>query len=283
MNNIETLHKQFYEYGSNAKEWLRKCTMLLPEIEKYEVWKAKGFSSIYEYAAKLSGMNRRQVDDALRILRKIADKPALIKVAGQKGINSVRPVATIATEETDYFWAKKAAQLSKNELIVYVRSARQCEKPKNITINMELEAEIASKLQKFYQGNWNELMQKFIDLYEANLKSELKSDKPKKKENTGRCIPKNIKNHIKKRSHGKCEVPNCGKTYTNLHHIDRFGSKREHDPDRIVALCDAHHKLAHRGLIHESDDFSEFKIKKYPDYTNINRYIDDQVQFYRRP
>src|SRR3989338_3776047 len=87
------LHEQFVGYGQNAKLWMRKCELLLPEIEKMQIWRKKGFASIYEYAAKLAGMNRSKVDDALWILRKIEDKPALIKVASEKGINAVRPVA----------------------------------------------------------------------------------------------------------------------------------------------------------------------------------------------
>ncbi len=37
------LHDQFSEYGLRAKEWMRKCVMLLPELEKREIWKKKGF------------------------------------------------------------------------------------------------------------------------------------------------------------------------------------------------------------------------------------------------
>jgi hypothetical protein len=98
MKNDE-LHEKFVEYGRNAKEWMRKCVLLLPEIEKERIWKKKGFGSIYEYAAKLAGMSRWQVEDALRILKKIGDKPFLQQVVEKKGINSVRPVVTIATKE----------------------------------------------------------------------------------------------------------------------------------------------------------------------------------------
>src|SRR3990170_8617878 len=74
---INQLHQQFSEYGKNAKEWLRKCALLLPEIAEKQVWRRKGFSSIYEYAAKLAGMSRSSVDEALRVLSRIEDKPAL--------------------------------------------------------------------------------------------------------------------------------------------------------------------------------------------------------------
>ena len=50
----QILHQKFKQYGANAKEWTRKCILLLPDIEKYRIWEQKGFGSIYEYAAKLA-------------------------------------------------------------------------------------------------------------------------------------------------------------------------------------------------------------------------------------
>lgn len=282
MSKIDELHQQFSEYGRNAKEWLRKCSLILPDIEKFEVWKKKGFGSIYDYAAKLACMSRGQVDDALRILRKIENKPALIEVAERKGLNAVRPVAAIATVETARFWADKASHLSKNELEAYVRSTKQESSDNEVTVSMRLKRTTATKLQKFFNGDWNELMQKFIDLYEENLQSELEAEKPLKKVSNSKYRSRSINSYIHKRSHGKCEFPNCTKPYKHLHHIDRFASKREHDPDRIIALCEAHHKLAHRGLIDESENFKDWKLREAPDYTNLNKFIDDQVQFYRR-
>ncbi|KKQ70295.1 MAG: hypothetical protein US92_C0010G0027, partial [Candidatus Peregrinibacteria bacterium GW2011_GWA2_38_36] len=35
----KSLHEKFVFYGKNAREWMRKCTLLLPEIEKHEIWK----------------------------------------------------------------------------------------------------------------------------------------------------------------------------------------------------------------------------------------------------
>ncbi|MFH1720616.1 MAG: hypothetical protein ABH856_03355, partial [Patescibacteria group bacterium] len=160
-----SLHKQFIEYGANAKKWTRKCVLLLPEIERHRVWKKKGFSSIYEYAAKLAGMSHNTVDDALRILRKIEDKPALRKVVEEKGIGAVRPIVTIATQETAGFWAEKAREMSKNTLEVYIQEFRGLSRPRTksepvkdpsapaaaaekVSISMDLDPEIADKLEK---------------------------------------------------------------------------------------------------------------------------------------
>jgi len=115
------VHDQFVEFGTNAKTWMRKCILLLPEVERYRIWEQKKFGSIYEYAAKLAGMSHNTVDDALRILKKIECMPELQKIAATKGINAIRPVAAIATKDTASFWAKKAAHMSKHTLEVYVK------------------------------------------------------------------------------------------------------------------------------------------------------------------
>jgi len=119
------LHDQFCMYGLRAKEWKNKCMMLLPKIERQKIWQKRGFTSIYEYAAKIAGLSRLNVDEALRVLYKAADKPALLAIAEQKGINAIKPVVTIATQQSDSFWADKAAQMSKNTLEVYVREIRK--------------------------------------------------------------------------------------------------------------------------------------------------------------
>jgi hypothetical protein len=115
------IHQKFVLFGSNAKEWMRKCVLLLPEIEKHRIWEQKHFGSIYEYTAKLAGMSRNTVDDALRILKKIEGKPALRHVVAIKGINAVRPLIAIATENNESFWAEKAMQMSRHTLEVYVK------------------------------------------------------------------------------------------------------------------------------------------------------------------
>ena len=106
------IHNEFIRCGRNAKEWLKKSALILPKVERYRIWKKLKIKSIYHYAAVVSGMNHEQTREALRVMRHIQDKPALLKVAEKKGINSVRPVATIATKETAEFWAEKAEDMT---------------------------------------------------------------------------------------------------------------------------------------------------------------------------
>lgn len=306
-STTESLHKKFVEYGSNAKEWQRKCVLLLPEIDKRKVWSKQGFNSIYEYAAKLAGMSRGQVEDALYILRKIKNKPALLKVAKLKGINAIRPVVAIATEKDERFWAGKAGKMTQQTLKTYVRDFRQQlqnesasagfsnlqvrvdpkDENKIRIITIQLSKPLADKLEKLNEGqqDWEKLMQKFVEIYEKDQAKQkiLKKEKFEIKKATSRNIPAKIKLYILKRSGGLCEFPSCNKKYDHLHHTNRYSSNKIHNPNQIVALCAAHHDLAHEGLIqNENEDMSNWKVREKPDLTDLNSYIDQQFQWYKR-
>lgn len=279
--DVEKLHQKFSEYGANAKEWMKKCVLLLPEIDRKRVWARKGFSSIYEYAAKLAGMSRDKVNEALRVLSKVEDKPALVAIIQDKGLGAVKPVATIATKATEEFWAKKARELSKHELEAYVRGVKNqmnndgtfgrpgtatgyetltdlgkpCDLVKGeklqVFVSMELDFEVLDELKKLKgDGDWNALMKGFLAL----RKEKLEEIKPEAKENASRYVPAVIRKYVLAKYNSRCAFPGCNRRYAELHHVGRFFFDDRHDPDGIVPLCESHHMLAHRGLIENENE-----------------------------
>jgi len=297
------LHEKFVEYGMNAKEWMRKCVFLLPEIEKRRIWEKKGFSSIFEYAAKLAGMSHKTVIDSLRILKKIEDKPNLQKIAEQKGLNCIKPIITIATKENEKYWAQKAAIMSKNTLAVFVRSlkgeaglsepssqigdnSRQQAVSENLTrtgtekiISMELSLETAAKLEKLKGGgSWEDLMDEFLIMREKLVEA----GKPEAVKTKVRHIPNPIKRHVVKKTGGVCAFPGCLKAYEILHHTRRFALDKKHDPDSIVGLCKAHERIVHLGLIENEDGPPErWKIREKSDELSAKSMVDKMVNSFR--
>ncbi len=283
------LHQKFRYYGSNALHWKRKCILMLPEIEKERVWEQKGFGSIHEYASRLAGISHSCVDDALRIIHAVEDKPELMKVVEEYGVNAVRPVATIATSETAEFWAEKAATMGKRALEVYVHEIRtqriEAEQLRTSTkltklIPMELNPEIADELEKLNSGgDWSALMKELLDA----RKQLIELQKPQAVEATSRHIPMEIQRHVIQRSKGRCEFPRCNKKYHILHHTQRFALEALHDPDLIVALCTTHERLAHMSLIDHEDDRTEYwKIREHADTVSKKFPIDRMVMKYRK-
>lgn len=273
----QTLHQQFSEYGRSAREWMRKCELLLPEIERLSIWRKKRFSSIYEYAAKLAGMSKVRVDESLRIYKKIEDKPSLLAMAERKGLQSVRPVATIATLEDQDFWAEKVAEMSKIALQTYVHDfrleSRSRTESEPVSLQMELESELAKQLEKMKgSGTWNDLMKKLL----------AERVVPEAVRTKSRPIPAVIQRHVKDRTGGLCAAPNCSRPATSLHHTQRWALENVHDPARLQALCTAHERLAHLGLIENEEEPAEkWRLRKEPDRADPKFYVHTLVSLYR--
>lgn len=303
MKNEHTeLHQKFVQYGTNAKEWMRKCALLLPEIDRERIWQQKGFESIYVYAAKLAGMGRDQVNDALRILEKTKDMPAIQKVIEAKGLNIIKPLVTILTPENEIFWAEKASQMSRHTLETYIKEIRRTGPSKNpeksyqeaisifendeVTktpskkiVAMQLDPEIADQLEKLKgDGDWNDLIKGFLEMRAQKLEQE----KPAPVETDSRHIPAKIRKHVLERSKGRCEFSGCPKSYEILHHTDRFALKKTHDPRHIIALCKPHERIVHQGLVEdESLPPKDWKILKNADKYHPKFHIDQLVQKFR--
>lgn len=278
----QTIHRQFSDYGRNAREWMRKCVLLLPEIDRRQIWRKKRCSSIYEYAAKLAGMSHSTVDEALRVLKKIEDKPALLKLVEERGFQRVRPVASIATLETESFWAEKARTMSKNALETYVHDYRletlPREENRSVKLQMELEPELAMKLEKLKGlGTWNELMKNLVD---GSQKVEAAMPEPVYTES--RHIPMAMQAYVEERTRGLCAAPHCIRPATSFHHTQRWALEKVHDPARLQPLCKAHERIVHLGLMENEEQAAEtWKLRKEPDRSDPKFYVDTLVSLYR--
>lgn len=280
------IHQQFVDYGRNAKEWLRKCALLLPEIDRQRIWKKKGFSSLFEYAAKLAGMSRTSVEESLRILKRVENSPILKKVVEEKGIYRVRPLLAVVTPETESFWAEKAITMSKNTLETYVRNYRSeirpgtDSQPERSTLQMDLDTAVAGELKKLKgDGNWNTLMKELLEFRAKALEQE----KPQPIQTSSRHIPQKVKRFVLNRTNGQCAYPGCTRPYQILHHTQRFALEKVHDPDRLMPMCKAHERVAHQGLIqNEEKSATQWSLRLNPDRTSPTYAIDQKVMTYYR-
>ncbi|MBN1494952.1 HNH endonuclease [Candidatus Peregrinibacteria bacterium] len=120
------------KWGAAALAARRKFAGLLPEIyaremaerEKGRSWlKKRGFLSVYEFAAKLAGMSREQVDLVLRLEKRFEDKTILHSalVSGEVSANKLARVVSIATSENQHDLLGKIETLSSRALEVFVK------------------------------------------------------------------------------------------------------------------------------------------------------------------
>ena len=97
------LYELCKKYGASALLWRRKFIGLLPEVNRRRLYEKRGFSSIFEFAAKLCGLSAEQVRLALNLEKRFEDKPVLKKMLenGEASINKLTRVVSIATPENE--------------------------------------------------------------------------------------------------------------------------------------------------------------------------------------
>jgi RuvA, C-terminal domain len=63
-------------------------------------------------------------------------------------------------------------------------------------------------------------------------------------------IPPAVRRKVMRRDGGRCAVPGCRHaTFVDIHHIVLRSEGGDHDEDRLIVLCSAHHRAQHRGQL----------------------------------
>ncbi len=114
------------KYGAAALQARRKFMGLLPEVQRRRLYEKKGYFSIYEFAAKLAGLSRDQVQRVLQLERRLEDKPELhgLLVSGEISTSKLVRIAAVATAENQGVLAEKVRNLSQNAVETWVRDLR---------------------------------------------------------------------------------------------------------------------------------------------------------------
>src|SRR3989338_4471656 len=115
-----------YKYGTQALLWRRKFIGLLPEVNRRQLYKRKGCSSIFEFAARLAGISREQVERVLGLERKFENMPILKKllINGEVSVNKLARISSVANPENQEFLADQVRLLPKNALETLVRDEK---------------------------------------------------------------------------------------------------------------------------------------------------------------
>lgn len=255
--NDEQLYRLAKRYGANALEWRRKFIGLLPEVNRRRLYMKKGFPSIFVFAAKLCGLSREQVQRALKLEQRFADKPALKKalVDGEVSMHKLARVASIATAKNEAQLARACMTLPQSSLETMVRDYKNengLNKPLNEGYSVrahriELSDEVQNRLQKLAEKGHdvNGVLLELLDQREAEIAEEKEAIAESLQETRSRYIPVRVRRIIKKEHGSRCSMPQCCREADHLHHTQTFALSRRHDPRYLAPLCKDHHRLAH--------------------------------------
>lgn len=281
---ITTLHRTFKKFGSLSLMCRQKCIGMLPEINRLRVYEKKGFGTIFEYAAKLAGISREQVQRVLRLERRFEDKPVLKNalVKGEISVNKLARIASVATAENQNLWTDHAKNLSQKAVEILVKEYKNATNSssgyenQNGLFESKNECDSVRAHGNFEtRKNENEINIKLIGALNPDIKkqlvylaekgidiNELISETLKKREQkiteekakiaaeiekkiATRHIPAHVKRIIRLEHGTKCSIPHCNRPAAVIHHTQRFALARNHDPRYLAPLCREHHQIAH--------------------------------------
>jgi hypothetical protein len=83
-----------------------------------------------------------------------------------------------------------------------------------------------------------------------------------------RAIPEKVRRRVMDRDGRRCRVPGC-RSMSDLHVHHEDGWRRGHDPERMVTVCGAHHRLRHEGALVIEGSASEGFVFRLQDGTEL--------------
>ncbi|MBN1495070.1 HNH endonuclease, partial [Candidatus Peregrinibacteria bacterium] len=247
--------------------------------------KKRGFFSVYDFAAKLAGMNREQVDLVIRLEKRFEDKPILHSalVSGEVSANKLARVVSIATSENQHDLLGKVEVLSNRALEVFVKdfknqnsfgepktgsaslhvhfetgkNERNLSQVQTLETFLELEDDVKKELIEMKKKgiDVNQILRAFLNERKEKLeqeKSRIVEKQIQKRDDraiigmpANRYIPIEVRRVVTLEHGNICSAPGCNRPAENLHHKKGFAIDQCHDPRYLKPLCRGHHELAH--------------------------------------
>ena len=266
------------KYGTQARFWKQKFAGLLPEVHRRRLYEQKGYTSIFEFAAKFAGMSKEHVCRVLNLEKKFEETPLLqnLLVNGEVSVHKLARIASIATLDNEEILANQVKLLSKSALETLVRDEKLFTKNEhqnglfktnfedtsvpghNFSEELQFSIEVKNQLLELQQKgmNLNQLLQEFLDQRKIKIEEEKEEITQKlNNEEAGlfcksevkpsRYIPVKIRKILTKEFGIKCSIPLCPKPSQNIHHTQRFSLTHTHDPRYLAPMCKDHHLIAH--------------------------------------
>lgn len=252
----EKLYALCRKYGTQARLWRQKFIGLLPEVNRRRLHEKKGFSSIFEFAAKLCGLSVEQVRLALNLEKRFADKPILKKMLenGEVSINKLTRIISIATLENEEELAEKVKILPISALNTLVRDEKRNENGLAQGLYVQTQQQqfriaddVAEELNELHAKgiDVNELLRTMLQQRREKIAQTKEKIAEEIKTEQSRYIPARIKKIIREEHGEKCSIATCQKPSKEVHHTQRFSLSKTHDPKFLAPLCHDHHVIAH--------------------------------------
>lgn len=204
----------------------------------------------------MAGVSEEQVRNALNLNQKFTQLPILRQqlVKGEVSVNKLIRIASVATIDTEKFWADQVKKLPQKALEVLVKDEKNSQlelraqpvSTENFQ-DVKLPADVAQELLELQRRGLNlgDLLRQFLAQRREQIATQKSQFSAATSSTNSRYIPQKVRNIISEEYSSKCSIPNCNRPSKNLHHTQRFALAHRHDPQFIAPLCREHHQIAH--------------------------------------
>ncbi len=87
-------------------------------------------------------------------------------------------------------------------------------------------------------------------------------------------VPPATRRAVLQRDHHRCQVPGCRNcAFVDVHHVELRSEGGNHDPEKLVTLCGAHHRASHRGELVITGTVSQGLVFCHADGTKYGRAV----------
>jgi len=307
------VHSAIVELSRKRASHERELCWWLKHASRLRVPQACGFASLYEYADRYIGLNRRQTEERLRVGRCLEHLPVVDEALEQGEVpwSKVRELTRIATADTERDWLTWSQARTCREVEHAVATRRRGDRPSDPgdpsrqkhRLSFEVTAETIAAFRALEQQVRQDLGTHQVDddtvLLEIARRGLQGSEegvanyqiavtlcdacKSARIDAAGghhevapevaamsqcdaqvvgtvttdphvgafrrakQTIPPRIRRLVIRRSGSRCAVPGCNNNcFLDVHHVIPKHDGGNSDPELLVPLCGAHHRMTHR-------------------------------------
>ncbi len=273
------LHTKALSLSKTYLQTERELIKVLQEIERSDLFKTMGYTSLYDYCLKGLSLSEHQSNAFVTVSRKCTAVPEL-QQAIDSGILTVSKATRIlpVMDSQACDWIEKASVLSQREIqrevartfpdkavLENIRpvSATKAELRCGITYEMEDKLQrvrqvLSTKrgrpvsLEESIEAMADLFLNKFDPIEKAKRREEhLPPSREVKPSSNPRNIPAAVQHQIALRDRGQCTAKQpdgrrCNnRAFLHLHHIKPVALGGQSVLDNLTTLCSAHHRMLH--------------------------------------
>ncbi len=259
--SVEQIESHLIEAANRHHLEERNIAYWLLEIDRRQLYRTRGFSSLGDYAMELVGIKPRKAWYLVFIAERLENLPAIRAEfdAGKLSWTKAREIVAVASPDTEEEWLAKARVLSNRDLEKEVRrhDGRGSGAFATVTISMPVEVlemwhdtyELVERLSGTELEKWQVLEASLAELLGTHLPLANENGASTQETEDEKGLAASVRNAVLDRDGWACRFPACTmRKMLDVHHIEFRSHLGSDEMGNLISLCRIHHGLIHRGI-----------------------------------